>query len=134
VITGSPSSRRQRPTTRSPVDSYSIVAGLERRLPKLAEDGEDEAHEVVLRALTYLKPRRKLMRYAHLRALKLPIGSGATESSCALMQTRVKRPGMAWEPPGLRGILCLRGLVLAERWEAVWPSCSANSRASVEAA
>ena len=116
MITGSPSSRRQRPTTRSPVDSYSIVAVLERRLPKLADDGEDEAHEVVL------------------RALKLPIGSGATESSCALMQTRVKRPGMAWEPPGLRGILCLRGLVLAERWEAVWPSCSANSRASVEAA
>ena len=60
--------------------------------------------------------------------------SGATESSCALMQTRVKGPGMAWEPPGLRGVLCLRGLVLAKRWEAVWPSFSANSRISVEAA
>ena len=59
---------------------------------------------------------------------------GGSRGTCALMQTRVKRPGMAWEPPGLRGLLCLRGLVLAKRWEAVWPSFSANSRVSVEAA
>jgi len=79
-------------------------------------------------------PRRKLMRYAHLRELHLPIGSGATESTCALMQARVKQPGMSWETEGLRGILCLRELVLADRWELAWPSFSANYPGRVEAA
>lgn len=32
-------------------------SGCERRLTNLAEDGDDEAHSVVERALTYLKPR-----------------------------------------------------------------------------
>jgi len=76
--------------------SYSLVAGLQRRLAALDEHGDKDAFEATKRALTYLKPRRKLMRYAHLRALHLPIGSGATESTCALMQARVKQPGMSW--------------------------------------
>ena len=114
--------------------SYSIVAGLQRRLAALDKRKDKEAYDATKRALTYLKPRRKLMRYAHLRELHLPIGSGATESTCALMQARVKQPGMSWETEGLRGTLCLRELVLADRWELAWPAFSANYLGRVEAA
>jgi len=37
------------------------------------------------------------MRYATHYATNLPIGSGATESTCWQMQQRVKLPGQSWD-------------------------------------
>ena len=55
------------------------------------------------------------MRYATHYAANLPIGSGATESSCFQMQQRVKLPGQSWESV-LDGILAMRSLALSGRW------------------
>ena len=74
------------------------------------------------------------MRYASLHAANLAIGSGATEGTCALMQMRVKRRGQSWKPPGLRGVLTIRGLVLSNRWDAAWNSYAAGHRAVVRCA
>lgn len=68
---------------------------------------------------------------AHLYAANLTIGSGVTEGTCGLMQMRVKRRGQSWEPPGLRGILTIRSLVLSDRWEAAWNAYAAPHRAEV---
>lgn len=69
-------------------------------------------------ALTYFEKRRPLMRYKEAREQGLPIGSGATESTCALHQLRVKHPGSQWRVPGLRGVMTARGLQLSARFDA----------------
>ncbi|WP_146157975.1 hypothetical protein [Enhygromyxa salina] len=66
-------------------------------------------------ALTYFKKRRPLMKYKAAREHGMAIGSGATESTCALHQLRVKHPGSQWEVPGLRGVITARGLQLSGR-------------------
>jgi hypothetical protein len=71
-------------------------------------------------ALTYFERRLPLMRYKAARDEGLPIGSGATESTCALYQLRVKRPGSHWRPPGLRGVMTARGLLLSGRFDAAF--------------
>jgi hypothetical protein len=71
-------------------------------------------------ALTYFGKRRPLMKYKALRQQGMPIGSGATESTCALHQLRVKRPGSQWRPPGLRGVITARGLQLSGRFDAAF--------------
>ena len=60
------------------------------------------------------------MKYKAARDLGLPIGSGATESTCALYQLRVKHPGSNWRPPGLRGVMAARGLLLSGRFDAAF--------------
>ena len=74
------------------------------------------------------------MRYATHYAASLPIGSGATESTCWQMQERVKRAGQSWESPGLRGVMGVRGLVLSERWRDAWPTYAASHRKELRCA
>ncbi len=74
------------------------------------------------------------MRYASHYHGNLPIGSGATESTCWQMQQRVKLPGQSWDVPGLRGILAMRALVISERWPLAWPRYAATHRKDVRVA
>ncbi len=78
-------------------------------------------HEAITAAIRYCDARRPLMHYAELHTQGLPIGSGATESGCALFQLRIKRPGSHWASPGLdgglRGVMTARGLSLSDRWD-----------------
>ena len=89
------------------------------------------ARAALAKAIKYIRKRRKTMRYASLHQQNLPIGSGATESTCALMQLRVKRPGMAWKPAGLRATMTIRGFVLSDRWDAAWAAYAATKRKDV---
>lgn len=82
-------------------------------------------------ALRYARGRKHLMRYASHYKANLPIGSGATESTCWQMQQRVKLPGQSWEPGGLRGTLAIRSLVLSERWAPAWDHYASLHRAEV---
>jgi hypothetical protein len=109
-----------------------IYINLGRTADRLPGDHPGQAS--IARARRYIKDRRPNMRYAEPHAANLPIGSGATESTCNIMQLRVKRAGMSWRPPGLAGILAIRGLVLSRRWEAAWPSYAARFRRQVNAA
>lgn len=85
-------------------------------------------------ALTYFEKRRPLMKYKAARQHGLPIGSGATESTCALHQLRVKHPGSQWEVPGLRGVIAARGLELSGRFDAAFRHYQATLRADVMSA
>lgn len=90
-----------------------------------------EARKAVAAALSYIRHRKSMMRYASSYATKLAIGSGATESTCWTMQRRVKRPAQSWEVPGLRGTLALRALVVSDRWTSAWPTYAAAHRQGV---
>lgn len=105
-----------------------------RRTAKKLPMTNPEGRAALARALRYIKDRRPLMRYAHLASSNLPVGSGATESTCALMQLRLKQPGMSWETDGLRGISTLRTLVLSERWPTAWEVYATKHRLEVRAA
>ena len=91
------------------------------------------ARNAVAAALSYIRRRKSKMRYASHYAANLPIGSGATESTCWQMQQRVKLPGQSWEV-GLRGVLAMRGLVLSDRWLAAWQPYAATHRKEVRIA
>ena len=61
------------------------------------------------------------MRYAVLRKVGLPIGSGATESGCnTMLNLRVKRSAEHWSEDGLQGVLTLRGIHRSERFDPFW--------------
>lgn len=102
---------------------------LAKRLPGRGTD----ARNTVAAALSYIRHRKSKMRYAAHYAANLPIGSGATESTCWQMQQRVKLPGQSWDKPGLRGILAMRALVLSDRWSAAWQPYAATHRKEVRA-
>lgn len=103
---------------------------LAKRLPGRGTDARD----AVAAALSYIRHRKPKMRYASHYAANLPIGSGATESTCWQMQQRVKLPGQSWDKPGLRGVLAMRALVLSDRWSAAWLPYAATHRRDVRVA
>lgn len=107
-----------------------IYRGLRDRAKRLP--GRDtNARKAVAAALSYIRTRKPMMRYASFYAAKLPIGSGATEGNCWSMQQRVKRRGQSWETPGLRGTLAVRALVKSDRWHPAWQSYAVSHRAAV---
>lgn len=102
---------------------------------ELASPGVESAVATALHAaLTYFEKRRPLMKYKAARQHGMPIGSGATESTCALHQLRVKHPGSQWEVPGLRGVIAARGLQLSGRFDAAFRHHQATLLADVMAA
>jgi hypothetical protein len=106
------------------------LRALAKRLPGRGT----HARNTVAAALSYIRFRKAKMRYASHYAANLPIGSGATESTCWQMQQRVKLPGQSWDVPGLRGVLAMRALVLSDRWPTAWLRYAATHRREVRAA
>jgi hypothetical protein len=104
-----------------------------RRLAKTLSGRGSPARKAVAAALSYIRRRKARMRYATHFAANLPIGSGATESTCWQMQQRVKLPGQSWEI-GLRGVLAMRGLALSDRWTTAWQPYAAKYRRDVRVA
>lgn len=111
-----------------------IWRNLRRKAKTLTHDDASAQRSAVAAALSYIRKRKNKMRYASLYAANLTIGSGATEGTCGLMQLRVKRRGQSWEPPGLRGVLTIRSLVLSDRWNAAWNVYATKHRADVQCA
>jgi len=99
-----------------------------REKEKRLDPQDSAACDAVAAARRYIRPRKAKMRYGSLHQANLPIGSGATESTCWQMQRRVQRPGQSWEKPGLRGVLAARALVLSERWAGAWKPYAAGHR------
>lgn len=104
-----------------------------RRQGNLLPDDDDSApaRKAIAAALSYMRLRKDKMRYASFYRQNLPIGSGATESTCWQMQQRVKLPGQSWAPCGLRGVLAVRALVFSDRWESAWNHYAAFHRAEI---
>lgn len=70
---------------------------------------------------TYFERHRHRMDYVGARALKLPIGSGVTESTCKLaVCDRLRRTGMRWSNAGGQAILTLRALKVSGQFQLAW--------------
>lgn len=64
----------------------------------------------------YFTTNAARMAYPTFRAQGLPIGSGAVESTAGwLVQARLKRPGMRWEPPGAQAVGAVRAHLASHR-------------------
>jgi hypothetical protein len=94
-----------------------IEAVLRRQLTSLSGEAWDTLRE----HLTYIENNKDRMRYARLRGLGLPIGSGVTESTAKnVVNMRTKRSGQRWRIPGLQGVLTLRALLKSDRLSRFW--------------
>ncbi|MCK7478691.1 MAG: hypothetical protein M0C28_15935 [Candidatus Moduliflexus flocculans] len=75
--------------------------------------------ELLQREIKYFQTHREHLHFQELAAKGGPIGSGAVESTCGQLQTRVKRTGQFWKPANLANMLALkagtakRGLALS---------------------
>ena len=84
--------------------------------------------------LGYFRQRRRRMRYAEMKAQKLPIGSGVVEAACKTLVTqRMKRSGMRWRHAGGQAILTLRGLAQSERFDHGWKLLAQTYHARITA-
>lgn len=106
---------------------YRSLRDRAKRLP----GRNTHARQSIAAALSYIRGRRHMMRYASHHAGNLAIGSGATEGACWSMQQRVKRRAQSWETPGIRGTLAVRGLVLSDRWGPAWRTYATSHRGVV---
>src|SRR5216683_4712117 len=69
----------------------------------------------------YILPDR--MRYAGLKPLGIPMGSGVTEGACkSLITARTKRSGQRWQQRGIESVLALRSILHSDRWPRFWRS------------
>lgn len=105
-----------------------------RRLAEAEQSRGDALGKAIHEALVYFEKRRPSMKYADAHDEGLPVGSGATESTCALFQLRVKHPGSHWRPVGLRSVMTARSLQISNRWPAAFLHYHASLRADVRAA
>lgn len=77
--------------------------------------------EEVRKAVVYFTGHAARMDYPTFIALKLPIGSGAIESTCkTLIEEREKGAGMRWSAVGAQSVATLRALHRSGRWTAFW--------------
>jgi len=84
---------------------------------------------------TYLVNNNDRMRYATLRRVGLPCGSGATEGACKSVVTmRAKGSGQRWHDDGVTAALTLRAIYLSERLPTLWSHFAAEYSADVRAA
>lgn len=75
----------------------------------------------VMSELGYFKRNRKLMNYAELKEMGLPIGSGPVEAGCkTIVKQRMCRSGVRWKSPGAEIILSLRCQVKSHKWDHYW--------------
>lgn len=67
--------------------------------------------------INYLQKRWDRLQYGLLRRKRLPIGSGAVESSIRrVLNLRIKGPGIFWHEENLEKVAYLRAQVLSGRW------------------
>ena len=84
--------------------------------------------------LTYLENNAYLMRYARLRAVGLPLGSGVTEGACkSVIKMRTNGSGQRWRPQGLEAVLTLRSTHMSDRLPRFWANFSHSYRKEVVA-
>ncbi len=83
--------------------------------------------------LRYFRNNRNRMRYAQLKASKLPIGSGVVEAANkTLVTVRMKRAGARWSIDGGQAVLTFRSLSKSWRFDHAWDLLSGTYRAAVD--
>lgn len=91
-----------------------------------------QAAEEVRKAIGYFTDNAARMDYPKFVGLKLPIGSGAVESSCrTVIQEREKGAGMRWTEKGAQAVATLRALHNSGRWNEFWRSHPQRRRSTI---
>jgi hypothetical protein len=82
--------------------------------------------------VTYLDNNASLMRYARLRAVGLPVGSGVTEAACkSVIELRTNGRSQRWRPAGLDAVLRLRSIHISDRLPRFWANLARTYRKEV---
>ena len=111
---------------------YRIRQWVRDRYNEAASSEDTELVEQLDPHLTYLENNASLMRYASLRNVGLPVGSGATEGACkSVIEMRTNGSSQRWRPEGLGAVLTLRAIHLSERLPRFWASFSRQYKAEV---
>lgn len=120
-------------------DEFDVDDGTIDRIAKWLADKMPWHSGVDLEKLeehwTFLLNNNDRMRYASLRKVGLPCGSGATEGACkSLVMTRAKRCGQRWHDDGVNAVLTLRAIYMSERLPTFWNQFTNDYTADVRAA
>jgi hypothetical protein len=98
-----------------------VLATLE-ALPQSRPAGALGLSELLQGEIEYFQTHREHLHYQDLAAKGSPIGSGAMESTCGQLQTRVKRTGQFWKTAGLAHMLHLKAALQNDDWPSLWSS------------
>jgi hypothetical protein len=80
-------------------------------------------HDALAQLIGYVERNRSRIRYQEPWHTGLAVGSGAVEGGCKhVIQSRFKRAGMRWTPPGFLPVLVLRIARLNGDFQAFWAS------------
>jgi hypothetical protein len=96
-----------------------VLSSLE-ALPAQRQTADRPLSELLQREIAYFQTHREHLHYQELAAKGSPIGTGAMESTCSQLQTRVKRTGQFWKPAGLANMLALKAALQNDDWSALW--------------
>jgi hypothetical protein len=108
---------------------------IEAQLIAMRDGLRGEARDKLDKHLTYIDNNKHRMRYAVLRQLGLPVGSGPTEGACkSLVMIRAKGCGQRWHYDGLDAVLTLRALDMSERLAPVFNLFADQKRATIRLA
>ena len=96
------------------------VLNLLETLPAQRQTADRPLSQLLQREIAYFQTHREHLHYQELAAKGSPIGTGAMESTCGQLQTRVKRTGQFWKPAGLANMLALKAALQNDDWSALW--------------
>ena len=96
------------------------VLNLLEAVPAQRQAAGPSLSELLQRDLAYFQTHREHLHYQALAAKGSPIGTGAMESTCGQLQTRVKRTGQFWKPAGLANLLVRKAALQNDDWLALW--------------
>ncbi|MCP3966796.1 MAG: hypothetical protein GY718_10665 [Lentisphaerae bacterium] len=95
-----------------------LTGKVEKALSILQDLPDADTTDDIQIALRYIRNRRLLMKYDHIKAKGLPIGSGAVESAVRrVINLRIKSPGMFWEEDNVEAFMYLRANALSGQWD-----------------
>jgi hypothetical protein len=112
----------------------TIVRHLRAERDNLDSNAKPELRVALHEAHRFFEKRRPMMKYAVAHEHCLPMGSGATESTCRQFQLRVKRPGSHWRSSTLDHVMAARALQLSDRWAPAFATIHAELRREVRQA
>ena len=96
----------------------AVLSALKRMRP-----WKTAVRDALVQLIGYVAHNRTRIRYQKSWHSGLAVGSGAVEGACKhVIQSRFKRAGMRWKPPGFLHVLALRLARLNGTFQAFWAS------------
>lgn len=94
-----------------------IAADLDQRASGNSQRAKDLRTEA-----GYFENNKRRMQYLELREDGYPIGSGMIESGIKQFKARFTGPGMRWSREGIERLIPIRGAILSQQFDTIWPS------------